>query len=96
MLAPHVRLVHARVRAQRNWSGALDRLEREGRFDLLSAREREVLHGVAAGDTNAEVAAALHIRPGTVKRHLENIYAKLDITGRAELVVLQRMQPRAD
>jgi len=95
MLEPHVRLVHKRMRQQRHWTGTLEALDRDGRLDALSAREREVLHSVADGGTNAEVAAALHIRPGTVKRHLENIYAKLDVTGRAELAALHRIVPRA-
>lgn len=95
LLEPHVRLVHKRLRTQQSWGGSLDALDHDGRLDALSTREREVLRSVAEGATNAEVAAALHIRPGTVKRHLENIYAKLDVTGRAELAALRRIVPRS-
>jgi DNA-binding CsgD family transcriptional regulator len=94
LLEPYVRLVHKRLRTQQRWAGTLDALDHDGRLDALSAREREVLRSVAEGGTNAEVATALHIRPGTVKRHLENIYAKLDVTGRAELAALRRITPR--
>ena len=45
----------------------------------LTPREREVMTLVAQGLTNAEVAERLWIAPGTVRRHLENIYAKLDV-----------------
>ena len=48
----------------------------------LSAREQEVLDRVADGASNQDVADALGIAPGTVRKHLENIYAKLEVTSR--------------
>ena len=52
----------------------------------LSARELEILAAVAAGGTNAAVGRALFISPRTVKKHLENIYGKLDVHNRGEAV----------
>lgn len=49
----------------------------------LTAREREVLDIVATGATNAAVAEVLVISPATVKKHLDNIYAKLAVDSRA-------------
>jgi len=49
----------------------------------LTAREREVLDIAAAGATNAGIAEALVVSPGTVKKHLDNIYAKLGVGSRA-------------
>lgn len=49
----------------------------------LSPRELEVLAHVANGDTNREIAAALSISQHTVGRHLENIFAKIGVKGRA-------------
>jgi DNA-binding CsgD family transcriptional regulator len=49
----------------------------------LTSRERDALDLVAAGATNAAVAEALVVSPGTVKKHLDNIYAKLGVTSRA-------------
>jgi DNA-binding CsgD family transcriptional regulator len=57
-----------------------------GRDDLprgLTAREAEVLRLVAAGKTNREVAAALVISEHTVARHVQNIFAKLDVSSRS-------------
>lgn len=52
--------------------------------DGLSAREVEVLRLVAAGMTNAEVAARLYISPRTVNWHLGSIYRKLGFHSRSE------------
>jgi DNA-binding CsgD family transcriptional regulator len=45
-------------------------------------REREVLSWVARGKTNAEVARLLWLAPSTVRKHLENVYAKLGVSTR--------------
>ena len=56
----------------------------------LSPREREVLALMAAGSTNREIAAQLHLSPHTVKEHTSALYRKLDVRNRAEAV--QRAQ----
>lgn len=56
----------------------------------LTAREREVLDLVAGGATNAVIAQALVISEATVKKHLDNIYAKLDVGSRTAAVELAR------
>jgi DNA-binding CsgD family transcriptional regulator len=50
----------------------------------LSEREREVLVLLAAGRTDAEIAAALYISRRTVGTHVGNIYNKLGVSSRAE------------
>ena len=50
----------------------------------LSPREREVIRLIAAGSTNAEIAEALVISPGTVARHVSNILAKTGLKNRAD------------
>jgi len=56
----------------------------------LSDREREVLAGVAAGQTNREIAAELFLSPHTIKEHTSTLYRKLEVRNRAEAV--QRAQ----
>ncbi len=52
----------------------------------LSARELEVLGLVAEGKTSREIAAALTISQHTVRRHLENTFAKLGVNSRAAAI----------
>lgn len=52
----------------------------------LTPREREVLALVAEGETNAQIAERLWISTGTVRRHLENAYAKLGVHTRTAAV----------
>lgn len=56
----------------------------------LSEREIEVLHQVATGASNREIAADLVIAEGTVKNHLTNILRKLEVADRAQAVLKAR------
>jgi DNA-binding CsgD family transcriptional regulator len=53
---------------------------------VLTVREREILGWVADGKANREIAERLYISPGTVRKHLDNIYAKLDVPNRTAAV----------
>jgi DNA-binding CsgD family transcriptional regulator len=54
--------------------------------DRLTPREREVLGLVRVGMSNAEIAAALSLANGTVRRHLQNVYAKLGVGSRTAAI----------
>ena len=56
----------------------------------LTPRELEVLHLIAAGLRNQEIADQLVISPATVKRHISNIYGKLGVSHRTQAVAHAR------
>ncbi|MDT4915307.1 MAG: hypothetical protein QOH89_7 [Pseudonocardiales bacterium] len=57
-----------------------------GGNDFLSRRQVEVIRHLASGGSNRDIAAALLVTEGTVKRHLANIYAKLGARSRIDAV----------
>lgn len=82
LVAPAItrRLVEAFVERSRPSGSAV--------LDQLTEREQDVLRRLAAGRSNQEIAADLHLAEATVKTHVSRIYAKLDIRDRAQAVVL--------
>jgi putative two-component system response regulator len=63
------------------------RTTEQGVVGRLTPREREVLALLAQGHTNAEIGNALVVSPTTVKSHVENIIAKLDVHDRTQAAV---------
>ena len=62
-------------------------------FESLSARQREVIARVAAGDLNKEIAAELGLSEGTVKLHRANAMRKMHARRLADLVkMLERFR----
>jgi DNA-binding CsgD family transcriptional regulator len=56
----------------------------------LSERQIEIMRGVAGGASNAEVGMSLGISRRTVEKHLQNIYAQLDVTSRTQAIARVR------
>jgi len=66
----------------------LDKLNRIAEMHELTDREREVLVYAYKGMTNPEIADMLFISRNTVKKHMHNIFEKIDVSTRTELVYL--------
>ena len=60
----------------------------DARIAALTPREREILVLIAQGMSNAEIATRLVVSATTVKTHVGNVLAKLDVRDRVQAVVV--------
>lgn len=60
------------------------------RFGELSPRERDVLGGLAAGHSNAQIATSLNISEKTVRNIVSRIFEKLEVESRTQAAMLAR------
>jgi DNA-binding NarL/FixJ family response regulator len=81
-----IRLVHSGKR--RIPPEIANELAEHSMDDTLTARELDVLRGVARGSSNGEIASALSISEHTVKNHVKSILSKLDATDRTHAVII--------
>jgi DNA-binding CsgD family transcriptional regulator len=72
----------------------LDAERRRHPVPRLTPRQTDLLHLVAAGQTNIQIARRLGISEGTVRTHLENIYERLHVSSRTAAVT-RAFPPRA-
>ena len=59
-------------------------------FPDLTDREREILHLIAKGESNAAIARQLVLSTKTVQNHVSNIFSKLQVADRAQAIVRAR------
>ncbi len=94
-----VAAVRAATAGQAVFGAALDRWlqawfaspgRRAAPFPELTDREREILHGVAAGLNNSDIGARLFLSPKTVANNVTAILGKLHVAHRAEAIVKAR------
>jgi DNA-binding NarL/FixJ family response regulator len=75
-------------------------VDRDAALKELTGREREVLALIGCGYTNAEIANRLVVGAGTVKTHVNHLFAKLQLRDRAAAVVFafdyDLVMPRPD
>jgi DNA-binding NarL/FixJ family response regulator len=74
---------------------AIGSLVRGSRADTLTAREREVLAGIADGKSNREIARLLRVSEKTVKAHVSAVLAKLGVQDRTQAAVYAVRHGRA-
>jgi DNA-binding CsgD family transcriptional regulator len=93
-LRPWLARLYSLAHERRRLRQALARLDVAAEGEVaalpLTARERQVLELVGEGMTNAQVAQSLWLSPGTVRRHLENAFAKLGVHTRTAAVARLR------
>jgi DNA-binding NarL/FixJ family response regulator len=83
--------VHATARGETILAGPVaarlaDQVREQARTGRLSERETEVLHGIARGLSNPDIARELFITEATVKSHVTRIFAKLSVSDRTAAV----------
>jgi two-component system response regulator FixJ len=78
----------ALARQEKNSHHGTQVAEVQGRFEDLSARERQVLDGLVAGKANKMIAYDLGISPRTVEIYRANVMAKMQAKSLSELVRL--------
>ena len=61
----------------------------------LTPRQLEVMQYVAAGFTNAQIARRMRVSEGTVRKHLENVFARLSVTSRTAAIGRAGVEPFA-
>jgi DNA-binding CsgD family transcriptional regulator len=75
-----------RARIELRASGETARERDPSTADQLTPQEQQIVRFVAEGSTNKQVAAQLFLSPRTVDHHLRNVFLKLGISSRAELI----------
>jgi DNA-binding CsgD family transcriptional regulator len=78
-----------RARTELRVSGETARQRDPSTLDQLTPQELQVVRFVGQGATNREVAAQLFLSPRTIDYHLRQIFTKLGISSRAELIRLR-------
>lgn len=60
----------------------------ENNIELLTVREKEILLEISKGTNNKKIAEKLFITENTVKKHISNIFHKLNVNNRTEIALL--------
>jgi len=71
-------------------TGTTEMTKLEPLIEALTAREMEVLQLIAAGDSNQEIASNLVITVSAVKKHIGNIFGKLNVKSRTQAIARAR------
>ena len=84
LFAPFIVLIYALGMSLRDMKGVED--FQSAYVDKISDREREVIHLIVQGRKNREISSELYIEISTVKTHINNIYRKMGVKNRKELI----------
>ena len=88
-LVPHLEQLRRNALARRTYPALIDSTA-TARTKLLrlTPRERVVLARAAAGETTTAIAHALFVSPGTIRKHLEHIFDKLEVHTRTQAAAI--------
>ncbi len=64
-------------------------------LEELTEREREILEGIAAGESNREIGERLHLTEKTIKHYVTNILQKLQVRNRVEAALIAQREKQA-
>ena len=81
-----MRTVNCHQLIQRLSNNTCDNEQADKKITRLSRREYELLRLLSKGKVTGNIATQLDISPATVRNHVKNIYAKLEVHSRAEAV----------
>jgi DNA-binding CsgD family transcriptional regulator len=88
-LVPHLAQLRRNAHARVTYPALIDSTAAARvKLQRLTPREQVVLARAAAGETNTVIAQALFVSPGTIRKHLEHIYGKLEVRGRTEAAAI--------
>lgn len=88
-IVPHLAQLRRNAHARRTYPALIESTAAaRAKLGRLTPREQVVLARAAAGETNSVIAQALFVSPGTIRKHLEHIYGKLDVRGRTEAAAM--------
>jgi RNA polymerase sigma factor (sigma-70 family) len=57
-------------------------------YKKITTREKDILKLICAGHTNKEIAAKLGLSKSTVRNHISNIFAKLNVSNRTHVSIM--------
>lgn len=81
--------------AEASWPSLQERCDALASAFGLTSREREILAYLAEGHNGSYIASALFISPNTARTHIHNIYRKLDVSSREDILRLTRATQQA-
>jgi DNA-binding CsgD family transcriptional regulator len=88
-IVPHLAQLRRNAHARRTYPALIDSTAAaRAKLGRLTPREQVVLARAAAGETNTVIAQALFVSAGTIRKHLEHIYGKLEVRGRTEAAAI--------
>jgi hypothetical protein len=86
LLELYFSLLQSNVNTRPNINSSNKNITANSLRELVTKRELEVIEGLASGFTYDQIAVKMFISVNTIRRHVKNIYAKLDVKNKVQMV----------